>query len=147
MPSTRSEQSWIPDVVVVCWNTSWIGKVTAQRRGHGFPRMTFWIQRSWRISTLASLIDLHPEPEVDHHAVGSLGPLEWAVERGVMLQIGQAPPPIHHSDHYHLSTNSSHLHLISTNHHSTTKAHTSLQSVVRSRLHEVDSPSYVLLLT
>ncbi len=31
-----------------------------------------------------------------------------------MSQISQAPPPISHSDHYHLSFNSNHLHLINT---------------------------------
>ncbi len=55
-----------------------------------------------------------PGPEVDHHVVGSLGPQERAVERGVMSQISQAPPPISHSDHGHLSFNSNHLHLINT---------------------------------
>ncbi len=48
------------------------------------------------------------------HVVGSLGPQERAVERGVMSQISQAPPPISHSDHCHLSFNSNHLHLINT---------------------------------
>ncbi len=41
-------------------------------------------------------------------------PQERAVERGVMSQISQAPPPISHSDHCHLSFNSNHLHLINT---------------------------------
>ncbi len=31
-----------------------------------------------------------PGPEVDHHVVGSLGPQEWVVERGVMSQVSQA---------------------------------------------------------
>ncbi len=50
-----------------------------------------------------------PGPEVGHHVVGSLGPQERAMERGVMSQISQAPPPI---SHCHLSFNSNHLHLI-----------------------------------
>ncbi len=33
---------------------------------------------------------------------------------GVMSQISQAPPPISHSNHCHLSFNSNHLHLINT---------------------------------
>ncbi len=55
-----------------------------------------------------------PQSELDHHIVGSLGPQERAVERGVMSQISQVPPPISHSDHCHLSFNSNHLHLINT---------------------------------
>ncbi len=34
--------------------------------------------------------------------------------RNVLSQISQAPPPISHSDHCHLSFNSNHLHLINT---------------------------------
>ncbi len=55
-----------------------------------------------------------------------------------MSQISQAPPPISHSDHCHLSFNSNHLHLINTQ-LSQHYLSTSPQSVVRSRLHEVDS--------
>ncbi len=83
-------------------------------RGHGFPETISWIQLSWRNSTRTSPITQHPGPEVDHHVIGSLGPQERAVERGVMSQISQAPPPISHSDHCHLSFNSNHLHLINT---------------------------------
>ncbi len=42
----------------------------------------------------------------------------------VMSQIGQAPPPIHHNDHSHLSFNSSHLHLIGTQSPSALLKHT-----------------------
>ncbi len=55
-----------------------------------------------------------PGPEVVHHVVGSLGPQERAVERGLMSQISQAPPPTSNSDHCHLSFNLNHLHLINT---------------------------------
>ncbi len=82
--------------------------------GYGFPETISWIRLLWRNSTLISLIGQHPGQEVDHHVVGPLGPQEWAVERGVMSQISQAPPPILHNDHNHLNSNSSHLYPIFT---------------------------------
>ncbi len=112
--STRSEPSCIPDVVVGDWSTSLIGKGMDRRRGHGFSETISWIRLLWRNSTLISLIGQHPGQEVDHHVVGPLGPQERAVERGVMSQISQAPPPILHNDHNHLNSNSSHLYPIFT---------------------------------
>ncbi len=109
-----------------------------RRRGHGFPEMISWIRLLWRNSTLFSLIGQHPGQEVDHHVVGPLGPRR-AVERGVMSQISQAPPPILHNDHNHLNSNPSHLYPIFTQSLQHYLAHTSFQSVVRSRLYEVDS--------
>ncbi len=89
------------------------GKVEAiLRKDRGFPGTTFWIRLSRRSSMPNSLIVQHLEPGVDHHVVGPLGPLERAVERGVVSQISQAPPPIRHYDLNHLSSDSRHLHLI-----------------------------------
>ncbi len=81
------------------------------RKDCGFPQTTFWIRLSQRSSMPNSLIVQHLEPGVDH-VVGPLGPLERAVERGVVSQISQAPPPIRHYDLNHLSSDSHHLHLI-----------------------------------
>ncbi len=55
-----------------------------------------------------------PAPRTRGRPPHRRGPQERAVERGVMSQISQAPPPIPHSDHCHLSFNSNHLHLINT---------------------------------
>ncbi len=55
-----------------------------------------------------------PAPRTRGRPPRRQGTQERAVERGVMSQISQAPPPISHSDHCHLSFNSNHLHLINT---------------------------------
>ncbi len=80
------------------------------RKDRGFPGTTFWIRLSQRRSMPNSLIVQLLEPGVDHHVVGSLCPLERAVERGVLSQISQAPPPIPHYDLNHLISDSRHLH-------------------------------------
>ncbi len=94
-------------------------------------------ERSW-VPREDTLTVQHPGDGVDHHDAG-VGPQERAVERGVLLQIGQARSPANHSALPLLNTDHQHLSLIITLIKSGAKAHTSTVIIVRSRKYVVDS--------
>ncbi len=110
----------------------------ALRNAHGFPERTSLIQHYSKSSIRHTLTVQHPGYGVDHHDAG-VGPQKRAVERGVLLQIGQARSPANHSALPLLNTDHQHLSLIITLIKSGTKAHTSAVIIVRSRKDVVDS--------
>ncbi len=69
----------------------------ALKNADRFPERTSWIPNSLRNSTRRTLIAQHPGDGVDHHDAG-IGPQERAMERGVLLQIGQALSSVNHID-------------------------------------------------
>ncbi len=120
--------------MVVFWNILWTEKAMGQKNGHGSPEVTSLIPRCCKPFTPLIQIVRDLEGEADHHDVGVLSPQEWAVEEGVVSQIGQALPPPNHNDHLHRSINClSHCnHLSGINHHhqdTFISTHTALTSV------------------
>ncbi len=129
--------------MVVFRNILWTEKAMGQKNGHGSPEVTSSIPRCCKPFTPLIQIVRDLEGEADHHDVGILSPQEWAMEEGVVSQIGQALPPPNHNDHLHRSINClSHCNHLSgiNHHHQDTFVSTHLPALcIRSRFYEVDS--------